>query len=196
MTPPPIEGAPTAPAVARNREPILAVLRQALPAQGTVLEIASGTGEHAVHFAAALPHLTWQPTDADTDALRASRPIVRSAQLPNLLSPLVLDAASPVWPVTHADAVVAINMIHISPWRSTEGLMEGAARVLPPVLRSISMEHSRRAIAIPRRATPPSTRICGRAIRNGACATSSRSPTSPAGTGCISSSASRCRPTT
>jgi hypothetical protein len=131
MTSPLAEGALTAPAVARNREPILAILRRALPAQGVVLEIASGTGEHAVHFAAALPHLTWQPTDADTDALRSISAHRTSAQLPNLLSPLVLDAASPVWPVMHADAVVAINMIHISPWRSTEGLMEGAARVLP-----------------------------------------------------------------
>ena len=96
-----VEGTLTAPAVARNRDPILAVLRRALPAQGTVLEIASGTGEHAVHFAAALPHLTWQPTDADTDALRSISAHRASAQLPNLLSPLVLDAASPAWPTFH-----------------------------------------------------------------------------------------------
>jgi cyclopropane fatty-acyl-phospholipid synthase-like methyltransferase len=126
-----VEGALTAPAVARNREPILAILRRILPAQGTVLEIASGTGEHAVHFAAALPHLTWQPTDADADALRSIAAHRASAQLPNLPAALPLDASSPVWPVTRADAVVAINMIHISPWRATEGLMEGAARVLP-----------------------------------------------------------------
>ena len=126
-----VEGTLTAPAVARNRDPILAVLRRALPAQGTVLEIASGTGEHAVHFAAALPRLTWQPTDVDADALRSIAAHRASAQLPNLLAVLPLDVCSPVWPVMRADAVVAINMIHISPWRATEGLMEGAARVLP-----------------------------------------------------------------
>ena len=132
MTPPLVEGALTAPAVARNRDAILAVLRRVLPAQGTVLEIASGTGEHAVHFAAALPHLTWQPTDVDADARGSIAAHRASAQLPNLLAALALDASSPDWPVTQADAVVAINMIHISPWRATEGLMEGAARVLPP----------------------------------------------------------------
>jgi cyclopropane fatty-acyl-phospholipid synthase-like methyltransferase len=131
MTPPLVEGALTAPAVARNREPILAVLRRTLPAQGTVLEIASGTGEHAVHFAAALPHLTWQPTDVDVDALQSISAHLASAQLPNLLPVLPLDVCSPAWPVMRADAVVAINMIHISPWRATEGLMEGAARMLP-----------------------------------------------------------------
>ena len=131
MTPPLVEGALTAPAVARNREPILAVLRRVLPAQGTVLEIASGTGEHAVHFAAgaAAPDLA-ADRPRSRCAARASSAHRAAAQLPNLLPPLVLDAAAPVWPVTRADAVVAINMIHISPWRSTEGLMAGAARVL------------------------------------------------------------------
>jgi cyclopropane fatty-acyl-phospholipid synthase-like methyltransferase len=132
MTPPLVEGALTAPAVARNRAPILAVLRRTLPAKGTVLEIASGSGEHAVHFAAALPHLTWQPTDVDVDALRSISAHRAAAQLPNLLAVLPLDVCSPAWPVLRADAVVAINMIHISPWRATEGLMEGAARMLPP----------------------------------------------------------------
>jgi hypothetical protein len=132
MTGSPIEGAQTAPAVARNRDPILTILRRVLPARGTVLEIASGTGEHAVHFAAALPHLTWQPTDVDADALRSIAAHRTSAQLPNLLPPLELDASSPVWLVTRADAVVAINMLHISPWRATEWLMEGAARVFAP----------------------------------------------------------------
>jgi Protein of unknown function (DUF938) len=131
MTRPFVQGALIAPAVARNREPILAVLRRTLPARGIVLEIASGTGEHAVHFAAALPHLTWQPTDVDADALKSISVHSASARLPNLLAALPLDVCSPVWPVTRADAVVAINMIHISPWSATEGLMEGAARVLP-----------------------------------------------------------------
>jgi hypothetical protein len=121
----------TAPAVARNRDPILAVLREVLPAAGTVLEIASGTGEHAIHFAAALPHLVWQPSDPDAQARSSIAAHAMQAGLANLLPPLELDAAAPVWPVTRADALVSINMIHISPWGATQGLMAGAARVLP-----------------------------------------------------------------
>jgi SAM-dependent methyltransferase len=128
--------AQTSPAVARNRDPILAVLRRVLPAQGTgigiVLEIASGTGEHAVHFAAGLPHLTWQPTDTDADALCSVAAHRASAQLPNLMPVLELDVCAPSWPVTHADAIVAINMIHIAPWTAAEGLMAGAGRLLAP----------------------------------------------------------------
>ena len=132
MTGPIVEAALTAPAVARNRDPILAVLRRVLPVSGSVLEVASGTGEHAVHFAAALPGLAWQPTDIDADALRSIAAYRRSAQLPNLLPALELDAAAPPWPVARADAVVAINMIHIAPWAAAQGLMAGAARVLAP----------------------------------------------------------------
>jgi SAM-dependent methyltransferase len=126
------DNALTAPAVARNRDPILAVLREVLPAAGTVLEIAGGSGEHAVHFAAALPHLVWQPTDPDAEALRSIAAHAERARLPNLLAPLELDATAAVWPLTRADAVVSINMIHIAPWRAAEGLMAGAARLLPP----------------------------------------------------------------
>lgn len=119
-----------APAAARNRDPILAVLRDALPPAGLVLEVASGTGEHAVHFARALPDLAWQPSDPDPQA-RASIAAWREAEgLPNLLAPIVLDAALPEWPVAAADAMVCINMIHISPWESTVGLMDGAGRLL------------------------------------------------------------------
>jgi cyclopropane fatty-acyl-phospholipid synthase-like methyltransferase len=122
----------TSPSVARNRDPILAVLQRVLPARGMVLEIASGTGEHALHFASALPHLTWQPTDQDDQALNSIAARREASGLPNLLAPLTLDAAAPDWPVERADAVVAINMVHISPWRATQGLMAGAERVLPP----------------------------------------------------------------
>jgi SAM-dependent methyltransferase len=132
MTGPHLEGAQTAPAVARNRDPILAVLRRILPVQGTVLEIASGTGEHAVHFAAALPEITWQPTDRDPDALRSIAAYRTAVRLPNLLAPLELDAVSPHWPVARAEAIISINMIHIAPWTAAEGLMAGAARVLAP----------------------------------------------------------------
>ena len=130
MTGTSFQGAQTSPSVARNRDPILAVLRRVLPARGTVLEIASGTGEHAVHFAAGLPHLTWQPSDQDAAALRSVAAHRAAAQLPNLLPPVELDVTAPQWPVEHADAVVAINMIHIAPWRAAEGLMAGAGRLL------------------------------------------------------------------
>jgi SAM-dependent methyltransferase len=126
------EAALTSPSVARNRDPILEVLRRVLPITGTVLEIASGTGEHAVHFAVALPHLTWQPTDQDEQALNSIAAHRAISKLPNLLAPVRLDTSSPEWPVERASAVVAINMVHISPWRATQGLMAGARRVLPP----------------------------------------------------------------
>jgi SAM-dependent methyltransferase len=127
-----VSGAQIAPAVARNREPILSVLRRVLPAQGTVLEIAGGTGEHAVYFAAALPGLSWQPTDADPIALESITAWRTTAQLPNVKPPLVLDVTSPHWPVERADAVVCVNMIHIAPWRAAEGLVAGAGRVVVP----------------------------------------------------------------
>lgn len=119
-----------APAVARNRDAILAVLREHLPASGLVLEVASGSGEHAVHFAAALPGLRWQPTDS---ALRSRASIAahaRAAGLPNLLAPLHLDASATAWPVTRAEAVVAINLVHIAPWSATLGLLGGAGKIL------------------------------------------------------------------
>ncbi len=120
----------SAPSATRNREPILEVLHQVLPDRGLVLEIASGTGEHAVHFAAALPGLTWQPTDPDADA-RASIAAWRDeAGLPNLRPPLPLDVTA-AWPVDAADAMLCINMIHIAPWEAALALFAGAARVLP-----------------------------------------------------------------
>src|SRR5882672_3006630 len=149
----------TAPAVARNRDPILAVLRDVLPATGTVLEIASGTGEHAVYFAAALPHLVWQPTDPDPQALRSIAAHAAAAGLANLRPPLELDTCA-VWPVSQADAVVSINMIHIAPWRATEGLIEGAGRLLAPGAPLISTDHSASRVATPRRATRPSMPAC------------------------------------
>jgi SAM-dependent methyltransferase len=125
--------AQSAPAASRNRDPILAVLRERLPRPGFVLEVASGTGEHAVWFSRALPDVTWQPTDRTPEALASIAARRDEAALPNLLPPLLLDAAAPeTWPVQQADAVVAINMIHISPWASTLGLLTGAARVLRP----------------------------------------------------------------
>lgn len=119
-----------APATLRNREPILDLLRTVLPTEGLVLEIASGSGEHAVHFARKLPALSWQPSDPAADA-RASIASWREEEgTRNLLAPLALDAASTEWPLAQADAIVCINMIHISPWRASEGLMVGAGRLL------------------------------------------------------------------
>lgn len=120
----------TAPATERNREPILAVLREELPGSGLVLEVASGTGEHAVHFARALPGLVWQPSDPSPDALRSIAAWSAAGGLDNVLPPLALDAAAPLWPIDRADALVCINMVHISPWAATEGLMQGAGRLL------------------------------------------------------------------
>lgn len=122
----------TAPAVARNRDAILTVLRRVLPPKGIVLEIGSGTGEHAVHFALALPDLTWQPSDPDESARKSITAHRERAELPNLLPPLELDASKDKWPLARADAIVAINMIHIAPWAATEGLMAGAGRILLP----------------------------------------------------------------
>lgn len=130
MSSPAFPVAQLSPAVARNRDPILAVLRRFLPDHGTVLEIASGTGEHAAYFAAHLPHLTWQPTDADPDALASIAAHRATANAPNLRAPIEIDVTAPVWPVTRADAVVSINMIHISPWSAAQGLMTGAAKLL------------------------------------------------------------------
>src|SRR4051794_10826094 len=132
MTAPSSTAALTSPAALRNRGPILEVLRRVLPATGTVLEIASGSGEHAVHFAAALPQLSWQPSDPAEDA-RASIAAYRDAAgLPNLLAPIALDVTLPSWPVTHADAIVSLNMIHIAPWSAAVGLFAGANRLLAP----------------------------------------------------------------
>lgn len=126
-------GGRTSPAAGRNRGPILDVLGQHLPATGLVLEIAAGSGEHAVHFAAALPHLCWLPADADPEALASIAAWRAQAGSANLLAPVRLNAADPAsWPVTRVDAVVCINMVHIAPWAATEGLMAGAARVLLP----------------------------------------------------------------
>jgi SAM-dependent methyltransferase len=119
------------PHVPRNRDPILDVLKRVLPQRGLVLEIASGSGEHAAYFAQALPQLTWQPSDPDAAALASSAAHRTDVGLANLLAPLQLDVTASSWPVAHADAVICCNMIHIAPWAACEGLVAGAARVLP-----------------------------------------------------------------
>ena len=119
-----------APAATRNRGPILNVLRSILPLSGPVFEVASGTGEHAVHFARAFPNLNWQPSDPSKGSRRSIDAWIVAERLENVRRPLDLDAACDSWPIAHATAVVCINMIHISPWAATEGLIRGASRIL------------------------------------------------------------------
>lgn len=125
------DGALASPATARNAGPILAVLKAHLPARGRVLEIASGAGEHAVAFSRALPGLEWTPSDPSPEARTSIAAWAEAAGLPNLRPPLALDVLDEAgWPGETVEAVVCINMIHISPWAATEGLMRLAGRVL------------------------------------------------------------------
>jgi SAM-dependent methyltransferase len=117
-----------APATGRNREPIREVLARELPSTGVVLELSSGTGEHAVHMARAFPGIEWQPSDLDGVALASIAAWRDEAGLPNLRAPIELDATSLDWPA--ADAIVCINMIHIAPWEAALGLFAGAGRTL------------------------------------------------------------------
>jgi hypothetical protein len=119
------------PSAARNREPIAKVLRGVLPSRGLVLEIASGSGEHVAHFAAQFPQLTFAPSDPTAKARDSITAWIQAAGTQNILPPRLLDAAQAPWPLERADAVICINMIHISPWPATQGLFAGAARILP-----------------------------------------------------------------
>jgi Protein of unknown function (DUF938) len=121
-----------APATLRNRDFILDVLRGVLPMTGVILEIASGSGEHVVHFARNLPSLVFQPSDPEPDAVLSIAAWVEAAGVTNVRPPLALDTSNPVWPIASADGIICINMIHISPWEATLGLMRGAAAILPP----------------------------------------------------------------
>lgn len=120
-----------APAVARNVVAIGDVLADWLPQSGTVLEVASGTGEHALAFSRRFPAIAWQPSDPDPDALGSIE--AWRAEGPSNLPPSVqLDVRSADWRIDMAAAVVSINMVHISPWEASLGLLDGAARLLPP----------------------------------------------------------------
>jgi hypothetical protein len=120
----------SAPAALRNREPIVEVLREWLPESGLVLEIASGTGEHAAFFAEQFHDLEWQPSDANAGALASIGAWQDEAKLANLRTPIEIDASRAGWPIDRANAVLNINMVHISPWRSALGLLDGAAKLL------------------------------------------------------------------
>jgi hypothetical protein len=120
----------SSPAAERNKGAILEVLARVLPRRGLVLEIASGTGQHAVHFASALPDLTWQPSDPDAELRDSIALWTRESQCVNVNAPIDLDVTRLPWPIQAAEAVVAINMIHIAPWSATLGLFEGAKALL------------------------------------------------------------------
>jgi SAM-dependent methyltransferase len=126
------------PAADRNKQVILDVLRQVLPARGHALEIASGTGQHVAWFAAALPEWTWQPTDAQESALPSISARIEQSGLANVRQPRQLDVLAPQWPTDGEafgepfDAVYCANMLHISPWATCACLMQGCARHLAP----------------------------------------------------------------
>ena len=119
-------------ATLRNRDFILDVLRDVLPTAGVILEVASGSGEHVIHFAKNLPALVFQPSDADPDALLSIAAWVKAAGVTNVRAPIALDVSQPVWPIASVDGIICINMVHISPWKATLGLIKGAAAILPP----------------------------------------------------------------
>lgn len=121
----------TAPSPERNKQPILEVLARVLPPRGLVLEIGSGTGQHVAHFARALPALTFQPSEMDVQRHASIQAWVAAGKLSNVKPPLAIDLTKRPWSVSAADAVVCINVIHISPWEATLGLMAGAGRILP-----------------------------------------------------------------
>jgi hypothetical protein len=123
---------PFSPAAERNKDPILAVLESVLPKDGTVLEIASGTGQHICFFAQALPGIQWQPTEPDAASGESIAIRIHESGLRNVAAPIALDVMEPRWPVAESyAAILCINMIHISPWAATHALLRGAARHLP-----------------------------------------------------------------
>jgi hypothetical protein len=121
-----------APAALRNRDFILGILRDVLPTKGVILEIASGSGEHVVHFARNFPALVFQPSDRELDALQSVAAWVKAARVANVYAPVVLDASQSPWPIASADGIICVNMVHISSWDATLGLIRGAAAIFPP----------------------------------------------------------------
>jgi SAM-dependent methyltransferase len=125
------DGRWVAPAAERNKGPILEVLQRVLPPRGLVLEIGSGTGQHVVHFAKALSQLSWQPSDPDTENRQSIALWSRVEELGNVEPPLALDVRLRPWPIDAADAIVCINVVHVSPWAATLALFDGVGEVLP-----------------------------------------------------------------
>lgn len=126
------DGRLASPSAERNREPIANILSQVLPQSGLVLEVGSGTGEHTIHFARMMPHLTWQPSEREKDCLRSISAWAAVEAQANVLQPLHFDVTDAQWPIANAEAIVSINMIHIAPWSVAQALLRGASRLLPP----------------------------------------------------------------
>ena len=126
------DGRWVAPAAERNKGPILEVLQRVLPPRGLVLEIGSGTGQHVVHFAKALSQLSWQPSDPDAENRQSIALWSRVEELGNVRAPLALDVRERPWPIDAADAIVCINVVHVSPWAATLALFDGVREMLPP----------------------------------------------------------------
>jgi hypothetical protein len=124
------DGRIVSPSAERNKRPIAELLMRVLPEQGDVLEVSSGTGQHVLHFAQAMPHICFQPTEPDADNLKSIASWLASASLPNVNAPIRLDVHDEIWPVGKVAAVVCLNMIHIAPQSTTEALLRGAARVM------------------------------------------------------------------
>ena len=122
-----------APATLRNRDVILGIACDVLPANGVILEVASGSGEHVVHFARHFANSAFQPSDREPDALQSIAAWVKAAGVTNVRAPAVLDASQSPWPIASADGIICINMVHISPWEATLGLIRGAAAILRPM---------------------------------------------------------------
>jgi hypothetical protein len=132
-----------APATLRNRDFILGILRDVLPTKGVILEIASGSGEHVVHFARNLPNLVFQPSDREPDALQSVAAWVKAIRVTNVPAPVVLDASQSPWPIASADGIICINLVHISPWDATLAFIRGAAAILPPTAALWSIQTRR-----------------------------------------------------
>ena len=170
-----------APATLRNRDFIVGVLRDVLPTKGVILEIASGSGEHVVHFARNFPSLVFQPSDREPDALQSIAAWGKASRVTNARAPMVLEVSQSPWPIASADGIICINMVHISPWESALGLVKGAAAILPPTAPLYLYGPTNAKDLQPPRATRRSTEAFAIATRPGVCETSKRSqrPRSP-----------------
>ncbi len=126
------DGRLVSPSAERNKGPIAEILLRVLPAQGEVLEVSSGTGQHVLHFAQAMPHIRWQPTERDPNSLKSIAGWLGRPPPPNVNAPLRLDVHDASWPAHEVAAVVCINMIHIAPPSAAEALIRGAGNVIAP----------------------------------------------------------------
>jgi SAM-dependent methyltransferase len=126
------DGRIVSPSAERNKGPIAEILMRVLPAQGEVLEVSSGTGQHVLHFAQAMPHIRWRPTERDADALKSIASWLGQTPAPNVNAPVRLDVYDAIWPAHDVAAVVCINMIHIAPPSAAEALLRGAGQVIAP----------------------------------------------------------------